>query len=303
MQATITYCLTEAAQRAQMAATGQPVSRRQTVPEDIPVAPWLTHLLVSVDKDGLVTADLDRTWGINEQGDIGGYPQTGVVYGELNAQPASGVEALETVAARIAAKQEECKANYAVRQVELVTRRETERVQSEAREAKGREVRDEASRRRNADAAIEAEKEAAKQEYIVTWIAALLAYPSVQQQFADGLLCRKDAVQLIADAAFAAAGVGDAFKCAEFCDVSECKCGESVIDCLPRSKYPAWQAIKAGLPEGYQVEFSRYRECLRAGMDRAGWCSEDGATAGAAQHLAKITIPHGPFKFTRTVEL
>ena len=37
MQATITYLLTEQTQRAQMAATGQPVARKQTMTIDVPV--------------------------------------------------------------------------------------------------------------------------------------------------------------------------------------------------------------------------------------------------------------------------
>ena len=37
MQATITYLLTEQAQRAQMAATGQPVARKQVVVEELPL--------------------------------------------------------------------------------------------------------------------------------------------------------------------------------------------------------------------------------------------------------------------------
>jgi len=36
MQATITYRLTEQAQRAQMAATGRPVARKQTITVEVP---------------------------------------------------------------------------------------------------------------------------------------------------------------------------------------------------------------------------------------------------------------------------
>ncbi len=58
MQATITYLLTEQAQRAQMAATGQPVTRKQqltidvTTPEDIAA--------FSVREDGTLYMDLSR---------------------------------------------------------------------------------------------------------------------------------------------------------------------------------------------------------------------------------------------------
>ena len=59
MQGTITYLLTEQAQRVQMAATGQPVARKQTVTIDI-TAEDLD--LMAVDKDGNAFLDLAGTF-------------------------------------------------------------------------------------------------------------------------------------------------------------------------------------------------------------------------------------------------
>ena len=57
MNAVITYMLTEQAQRAQMAATGQPVARKQTVTVDVPTEDLN---LMQVDADGTPFLDLTK---------------------------------------------------------------------------------------------------------------------------------------------------------------------------------------------------------------------------------------------------
>jgi hypothetical protein len=352
MQATITYLLTEQAQRAQMAATGLPVARKQTVVDDL-MCQWLDHPLVSVDAAGVVTSDLTQIVTIDERGRLasGGYTLTRI-HPELDAMPASGLVALETISARIAAKQAECHAAYVQSQAVVAERRRVEEIEGRVRAEKGRAARDEtaatfladlaarakidsdgevhfggvfaaypgrdktsggspvselmalaiaeAVRRRDADIALEEAKEVAKAAYIGQWMCAH-ADEEARSQFDDGLLCRKAAVALIADAAFTAAGVLEAAN-VQTCDSRDCLCGQQTVDCLPRNKYLAWKQIKAGLPDGFVVEFSRYRACLRESMAHSGWGDEN-ETAGLVQYLAEITIPHGPFRFVRTVEL
>jgi hypothetical protein len=57
MQATYKFLLSEQGQRAQMAATGQPVAREQKRIEDFDSA-WLTSPFVHIDPAGLITVDL-----------------------------------------------------------------------------------------------------------------------------------------------------------------------------------------------------------------------------------------------------
>ncbi|HET9322040.1 MAG TPA: hypothetical protein VFO27_19755, partial [Bryobacteraceae bacterium] len=155
----------------------------------------------------------------------------------------------------------------------------------------------ELKRRAEADVVAATAKEKAKTAFIAEWIAGH-ADPETRQQFDDGLLCRKAAIALIADAALAdlpAAAPG--YK---ICDSTSCKCGSKDLDCLPRSVYPVWKALKAKLPEGYTVEFSRVRECLK---DEDDYLPPGEDTAAAPVYLAKVTIPYGPFHFEREVKL
>ena len=141
-------------------------------------------------------------------------------------------------------------------------------------------------------------KEAAKNSYIADWISTH-GDPQTQEQFRDGLLCRKSILSLIADYAFAAAGVPAGFEEEDWecCENSACPCGLKDVTCLPRSIYPAWKVINRNLPEGSTVTFQVSRRCLRPEWDG------EGESAAPAIYLATIKLQHGPFEFERTVQL
>ncbi|MGB7602106.1 MAG: hypothetical protein WBM24_17490, partial [Candidatus Sulfotelmatobacter sp.] len=94
MQATITYQITEQAQRAAMAATGQPVTRKQTVTEQIDNG-LVNHHLATVKSDGSIEFDLARQWGFNKDGQVNGTWGYATVYSDLDAIPESGQQAIE----------------------------------------------------------------------------------------------------------------------------------------------------------------------------------------------------------------
>jgi hypothetical protein len=100
MNATITYTLTERAQRAQMAATGQPVARKQTVTVDLP-ADLIAHQIVKVSPDGIASVDLTARTGYQRDGTISweGYSNWGSVGGDI---PDANLDAVELVRTRIA---------------------------------------------------------------------------------------------------------------------------------------------------------------------------------------------------------
>ena len=102
MQATITYCLTEAAQRAQMAATGQPVARTQQTTVDI-TSEDLQYL--SLDENGLATLDLTKSDRVSR--DLGFALQAAGWTAESRAQ-AYGVDVLADIR-RGVARQAECR--------------------------------------------------------------------------------------------------------------------------------------------------------------------------------------------------
>jgi len=104
MQATITYLLTEQAQRAQMMATGQPVTRKQTTIEDIP-AELLTSPYAKIDEAGNLAFDLTRTVGLNHDGSVSNSGNgCAAIYGVLEAIPESGLAALQQLISTVAAK-------------------------------------------------------------------------------------------------------------------------------------------------------------------------------------------------------
>ena len=76
MQATITYLLSEQAQRAQIAATGQPVARKQSVAVEVSTELFLRGTkaqVLAIDASGTVTADLTHKltmWDIEIPGEI-----------------------------------------------------------------------------------------------------------------------------------------------------------------------------------------------------------------------------------------
>ena len=363
MQATITYLLTEQAQRTQMAATGQPVARKQTVTVEVSGEDLA---LMDVDAEG--QPFLDLTWPHRHRTDLlaagaedGEFIGTGLALdkrpgGYPSLIPSADVDILAMIRkgrANLAAKTqaERDKIDSAMSaflasdapitdryyiyhppgistdirdwkdDLAVQFRAEAERrfVVHETQVAADRAAQA-AERKRVEDekAATEAAKEQAKTDFIAQWIAALnpaknlmvasagAEHPDglwadmalLKQQFADGLLCRKTVIGLIADAAFAAAGVPEAAEWDDdYCDSNTCPCGSKMLDCLPTAQYKTWKLIAPKLPDGYTVELSRVRECRRQASEG------EVETADAPRYLAEIKLPYGPFVFERTIEL
>ena len=135
MQATITYLLTEQAQRAQMAATGQPVARKQVVVEELPLE-FLASPYTAIGGDGSVTVDLTQSVRLNERGEVSrGSNWTSIEPG-LDAQPESGCAALRSLIAALAAKRASTAEQYRLRQSEIAEREQRENAtRTAAREA------------------------------------------------------------------------------------------------------------------------------------------------------------------------
>ena len=114
MQATITYCLSEAAQRAQMAATGQPVARKQITVEDVPPEVLMSPYCV-VSEEGSLTLDLTRKISFNELGEISPGSTWSWLVPELGKQPESGLAAWRALSAALAAKSVYLRESYAKR--------------------------------------------------------------------------------------------------------------------------------------------------------------------------------------------
>jgi hypothetical protein len=339
MQATITYLLTEQAQRAQMAATGQPVTRKQSVTVDVPTEDLV---LMQVSEDGTPYLDLasgdPQREALKEMGCELQYLMIGTrnvsvhLIGDARADVLDLIrQGKAKIAARVRADRErvdaaitaflvasvpvesECRCTHppdtytdvSARTDDLAKRflaeaRRRYDIYTEEQERARREKAAADARIRSAEEAKERAKEHAKAEYVASWIAGH-ADEQTREQFADGLLARSDAVDMIAAAAFAAAGVPEPARyCDDFCTDQDCRCGERSVTSLPLSAYPAWRLLKATLPEGYAVEFLRVREHVPE--DDIDPDAEE-PTAGPPMYLAKLTIPHGPFQFTRTVKL
>jgi hypothetical protein len=374
MTATITYCLTEAAQRAQMVATGQPVARKQQHTIEV-TADDLPYLAAA--EDGSLSRDLDTLrlrWSdypVPAQTTLDG-AEAWRIYrtafaaklAELEAEDAkkeADAVALQdqniadflggkegnwfvlltnpqisnpwgrnvpldhpqapAILARITAQAEEKKAKdladgealyqrlltdptsrfYFAGQAHAYFKGETTNLSLPKGHPRTAEFIAELTRRKEADEAAKIAREQAKTAYIAEWIASN-ADADTQAQFADGLLCRSAAVALIANAAFVAAGVGEEIADSVVCDNSDCPCQDKVLDCIPRRRiYPTWRTIKAGLPKASTAEFRKVRDCRREEVDRGYDDAAD--TAGPVYYAAIITIPHGPFSFTRRVRL
>lgn len=297
MQATITFLLSEQAQRAQIAATGQPVARKQTTTEDIPVE-WLTSPYCKISPDGAVSFTLTERVHVDEQGRIGHGGNWSHVGPELDKQPSSGIEALRSFDAAVAVEMAKQSAAYAIRQTELAARNRLRALEEVKRQSDAAEYRRE---KEESDSIAKAEsdrREAEKSSVIDAFVAASGDTLMIRQH-ADGLLCRKHAISLIANAAFASFSVPDAIQVPDTCTESECPCCDKYIDCIPTYTYQAWRAIADHLPDGHTVKFSRVRECLRDDS----WEPSDGESARPAYITADITLPHGPFKFERRIRL
>ena len=117
------------------------------------------------------------------------------------------------------------------------------------------------------------------------------------EQYEDGLVARKRLVGLMANAALDAAGLPAECN-ATVCQDSDCPCGDESVESIPPAAYAVWHPIKRGLPDGYSVEFRRVRSCRHLEQ----W-EEDEDRAGATEYHARVTIPSGPFEFTRRIKL
>ena len=345
MQATITYLLTEQAQRAQMAATGQPVARKQTIQIEVAAADLD---LFPVNSDGLIVADLNDSWNsVRRTLELGGLTvdapeKLSEIPAALRRGLAKRAELAQQEAELLIANGAHNRAQTDLAYAAFVAdpsargdgwsngpRKLVTDVRSPADwwPEQHNLLVSEIERRNAADrAAAEAAKvakEAEKQAYMDAWIVELTpemlyvplpgepgspnnlrtlrnakdAEKQFKQQYADGLLCREIVTGLIADAAFAAVEVGPAFAWST-CRNSGCPCGKSELACIPRHTYTNWASIKAKLPEGYTVQFLDVRPC--PGEDF--YCTDDSYTIKSVV-CAKISIPCGPFTFTRTIEL
>lgn len=281
MQATFTFCLSEAAQRAQMMATGQPVARKQTTTEDVPVD-WLTSRFCNISPEGRISFDLTQTIHSN-------------VGPELDAQPASGLEALQTLTDAIVGECAKQSAAYAVRQDEIAEenkRRAVKEAQRQARWAEEKRVKDEA----DAIAKIAADaKEALKTAAIDAFVAAS-GDAMLIQQHEDGLLCRRTIIARMAGAAFDAAGLPAAVSRPTVCEDDDCPCGYHGVSCIPPEVYARWKAIEPPAAE-LIVEFHSVRQCNGDDYD------DDEDRAGPVEYHAVVTIQSGPFEFVRRILL
>ena len=287
MQATITFSLTEAAQRAQMVATGQPVARQQTTTEDVP-SEYLTSPYCVIAADGTVSYNLIRTVNISEQGVIDGWTHSSI-YGPLEAQPESGLAALRAKTAAVYAKSAELKEADARNQI------------TRAADAKRREEEDEKRRveyreRKAMEDAADNAREDAKVTFLNAWVASA-DDSTLRQQWSAGLLCRSELLAIIAEKTFADLGLVEHDFTA--CKNRDCPCGLKDIQCIPRADYPEWLKIKERLPEGTKVACERVRECLR---DADGGI-DDGEEAGAPYTTALLKVAVGPFTFERRIKV
>ena len=126
----------------------------------------------------------------------------------------------------------------------------------------------------------------ARKQFIDMWIA-LNADETIQQQYADGLLCRTVPHRLIADSIFPPK--------AQLCDSSRCDCsgagGGEDVTCLPTKLYPAWRKIKATLPTDTTFTFA----------SKIRFCDDD--EDDQRHYVAHLSAKVGPLTITRTVEI
>jgi hypothetical protein len=334
MQATITFRLTESAQRAQMVSTGQPVARTQTMIEEIPVE-LLNSPLAKIDSDGKITFDLAVYIALDREGNINNSNTWTRISPEFDAIPTSGVAAVQSRMVQITETQAKLQKEYQLHLIAL--REDNERRAAEQRllvdksvdtilcdasfrlrdldysqNAHGILLRlpDETHPRyaeliavlKNRDEQHHAEQmaiEAEKVEFIGSWIANH-GDEELCDQFEAELVCRKTVIRMIADEAFSAAGVPNEVTVPDTCNHRECPCCDTSVDCLPTKVYRVWRRIQATLPEdGHDVKFSKVRECLRNSENWDG----TGDSALPAYYTATISIARGPFTFTRRVKL
>jgi hypothetical protein len=338
MQATITYLLTEQAQRAQMAATGQPVARKQTTTVDV-TAEQLP--LLAISDDGLPYLDLttslkDARVGCNRYAisALTGWPtyNHSEVYALIGEY---GVDILAAIAARYAERD----AKATAKKAEEDARADLERANGEYNRqqaeigyrafladpnarisffsndylgvdwrtpanwwpARHDEWKAEACRRNDADAAAKKAADKAREEVksaaITAWVSEH-GTASQRARLADGLLPRSEILNAMAAQAFASAGVPDPIEYRS-CDDTNCPCGSEVIHSLNEAAYATWAPIKAALPGRSKATFCLVTECPP--RDSYGDIPDE---PELDRHTAAIiTIPAGPFRFEREIEL
>ena len=140
-----------------------------------------------------------------------------------------------------------------------------------------------------------AAKEAMKTAAIDAWVAAS-GEPALIAQHADKLLCRETIIERMATTALDACGLPVEYRDSVVCDDCDCPCQDLVVECIPPAAYARWKAF--ALPEGSTSEFRRVRDC-RGDVDSDD--IED--RASTPYYVAIVTVPAGPFQFTRRVRL
>ena len=328
MQATITYLLTEQAQRAQMVATGQPVARKQTVTIEVPTEDLQYY---DIAADGSITVDLRgvtyllghriNTEAFAEAPRIPDLVRAAIVEEEAEKQKKQDALA-QNLAQQMAAVEQFM--NDPTKRADLtpqigsrtvynvyVMERANEYFAACPRYA---EFVAEADRRTKADSAeaeaakrakeeIEAAKEAAKLNFMRTWIAEH-GTASQKARSENDLLCRDESIEAIADLTFlpVAENVTPVYtrnrrpdtKCTnEECDAEDCQVEYSVedfADCLTEHEYEGYAAIKKAMPDADYVLRTRL-----AVHD----CGHSPGCATGKIHTCLVKQQVGPFNLQR----
>lgn len=125
----------------------------------------------------------------------------------------------------------------------------------------------------------------------------------IQQQYADGLLCRQTIVSRMATSALDSAGLPAKSDDSTVCDDSDCPCHDNTVDCIPPAVYARWKAL--GLPDDTTVAFHEVLNCTRDenGAMRVNWNGDPEDQPGPVEYHAIVTVPSGPFQFTRRIKL
>lgn len=329
MQATITYTLSEQAQRAQMAATGQPVARQQS--KTVQISPE-DMILMDVDSIGALTLDLTATGTAEKsrcarkaiKNDWTSYGAPAVEINPYDAdilalirQGIAAHEDEEATAAEVKAKQLADNTDHNRQLVEQAyqafvadpkARYETSfgrvdipglRTPSDYFSHHHEALMAEAKRRNAADVqakqATDKAKEEAKQQFLDAWVNGCND-ETLKRQYADGLLSRHSLVCEIAQESLAALGLIK--HEVTLCDDSECKCGIRDVEAISKPAYSVWIAIKDTLPKDTAVTFERSRDCYR-GSDG----EFDGDECSQPYYTALVKVPVGPFVFERRISL
>jgi hypothetical protein len=339
MQATITYLLTEQAQRDAIRATGSQVRRRQTRtinvgPDDLDLFPIDANGFIELDLTGSIAGQ----W--REPLKAAGWAPDGHTGIASNQFDFPFIEDYRRGLALLAARDAEQKAleeangqyNQALTErafqhfLNDPNTRASERISDMVEDLTGEELKAPASwfpsdhagfvseikRRRaleeearkaaaRAKEDAEAAKAKFKTEYIDNWIAQV-GSAEIKKQHEDGLLARADALRLIADREFEFLAIPPAHK-VHLCQDEECPCGNEGVDGLPPAVYTGWAAQLLDLiPDGIgaTVEFEKSRDCLR---DPDGYHEPDNDGAGKPYYTALIKLPLGPFVFQRRVKI